>query len=263
MDIGQRLKQARLEAGLSQRQLCGEEITRNMLSQIENGSARPSMDTLRFLAAQLNKPISYFLEEETVTSPNQALMAQAKAAFAQKDPVLEILKNYQSPDPVFDWEYHFIYALSAMDLARSVLAEGKPEYAWALLEEAADHGRQTPYYTPENETARLVLCYEARPQNARELAKQLPDFGKQILLLAQAQTDPLLRGRILDAFPDHDPRWHLLRADAWFQEGSYSKAIFHYEQAPQGKPVYERMEICYKELEDFKNAYFYAIKARE
>ena len=47
MDLGRRLKQARLDAGLSQRQLCGTEITRNMLSQIENGNARPSMDTLR------------------------------------------------------------------------------------------------------------------------------------------------------------------------------------------------------------------------
>lgn len=34
MELGQRLKQARLEAGMSQRQLCGDVITRNMLSQI-------------------------------------------------------------------------------------------------------------------------------------------------------------------------------------------------------------------------------------
>jgi transcriptional regulator with XRE-family HTH domain len=53
MELGQRLRQARLEAGLSQRQLCGDTITRNMLSLIENGSARPSMDTLRCLAARL------------------------------------------------------------------------------------------------------------------------------------------------------------------------------------------------------------------
>ena len=35
MELGEKLKQARLETGLSQRQLCGEEITRNMLSLIE------------------------------------------------------------------------------------------------------------------------------------------------------------------------------------------------------------------------------------
>ena len=61
MELGDKLRQARLDAGLTQRQLCGDRITRNMLSQIENGLARPSMQTLRYLAGQLKKPVSYFL----------------------------------------------------------------------------------------------------------------------------------------------------------------------------------------------------------
>ena len=59
MTLGEKIKQARLEAGLSQRQLCGEEVTRNMLSQIENGAARPSMATLSYFAARLGKNISW------------------------------------------------------------------------------------------------------------------------------------------------------------------------------------------------------------
>ena len=81
MELGEKLRQARLEAGLSQRQLCGEEITRNMLSQIENGSAKPSMDTLRYFAQRLGKPVSWFLEEEGAISPNSQVMAAARAAF--------------------------------------------------------------------------------------------------------------------------------------------------------------------------------------
>ena len=77
MDFGEKLKQARLEAGLSQRQLCGDVITRNMLSQIESGKARPSMATLQYLAGKLGKPVGYFLEEDIVLSPNIALMEQA------------------------------------------------------------------------------------------------------------------------------------------------------------------------------------------
>ena len=104
MELGKRIKQARLDAGLSQRQLCGERLTRNMLSLIENGSARPSMDTLQFLAGQLNKPISFFLEEEAVTSPNQAAMAEARRSWQQKDAtgVLNALSGYQFPDETFD-----------------------------------------------------------------------------------------------------------------------------------------------------------------
>ena len=74
MELGARIRQARLDAGLSQRQLCGDVITRNMLSQIENGSARPSMDTLKYLAQQLGTTISYFLDEQAISSPNVALM---------------------------------------------------------------------------------------------------------------------------------------------------------------------------------------------
>lgn len=62
MELGERLRQERIAQGLSQRQLAGEKITRNMLSQIENGSATPSVDTLCYLAQQLHKPVSFFLE---------------------------------------------------------------------------------------------------------------------------------------------------------------------------------------------------------
>ena len=85
MELGEKLKQARLEAGVSQRQLCGEVITRNMLSRIENGFARPSMDTLRQFAQRLGKPISYFLEEEILRQANAeaaAILDKASADIA-------------------------------------------------------------------------------------------------------------------------------------------------------------------------------------
>ena len=95
MDIGQKIKAARLEAGLSQRQLCGETITRNMLSLIESGRARPSMDTLRYLAGQLEKPVSYFLEEQAV-SPEREEMRQVRLALARQ--CVEVLNDAAGKD---------------------------------------------------------------------------------------------------------------------------------------------------------------------
>ena len=40
MELGQKLRRARQELGLTQRQLCGDTITRNMLSLIESGVYR-------------------------------------------------------------------------------------------------------------------------------------------------------------------------------------------------------------------------------
>ena len=42
MTLGQKLKKARLDRGLTQAQVVGDRITRNMLSQLENDLASPS-----------------------------------------------------------------------------------------------------------------------------------------------------------------------------------------------------------------------------
>ena len=81
MTLGEKLRQARREAGLSQRQLCGQVITRNMLSQIEHDTARPSMDTLRYLAGRLGKSLGYFLDEESVSLPILGVIRKAREAW--------------------------------------------------------------------------------------------------------------------------------------------------------------------------------------
>ena len=261
MELGQRLRQARLEAGLSQRQLCGEEITRNMLSQIENGSARPSMDTLRYFAARLGKPMSYFLEEQAILSPNQHLMDDAR----QGGDVLALLKDYQSPDPTFDRERWLLEALACMDAARQALTDQKPGYARTLLQQAADAGAQTPYYTPELERRRLLLCYEAG-MDARQLVTQLPPLDTELLLRAQAALndgDPKRCARLLDASETRDPKWYFLRGQAHMALEEYAPAAEYFLRAEESRKVYALLEACYRELEDYKQAYFYACKQRE
>lgn len=62
--LGDRLRQARIEAGLSQAKLGEPHFTRAHISAIELGKIRPAMKSLEFLAAKLGKPLSYFLEDE-------------------------------------------------------------------------------------------------------------------------------------------------------------------------------------------------------
>ena len=61
MTLGQKIRQTRLARGLTQKELAGEQITRNMLSQIEHGAAQPSMRTLEYLAAVLNVDAGWLL----------------------------------------------------------------------------------------------------------------------------------------------------------------------------------------------------------
>jgi transcriptional regulator with XRE-family HTH domain len=62
--IGDKVKQLRKAKGLTQTDLAGEHMTKSMLSQIENGRALPSMNSLQFLAGRLGVDAGYFLEGE-------------------------------------------------------------------------------------------------------------------------------------------------------------------------------------------------------
>ena len=64
MNIGTKIKEIRKQRGITQAQLCGDIITRNMLSQIESGKASPSIATLSQIAKQLNVPIEYLVSED-------------------------------------------------------------------------------------------------------------------------------------------------------------------------------------------------------
>ena len=63
MTIGEKIKKLRCDRGMTQSMLCGDFITRNMLSQIENGVAKPSIDTITYIADKLGIPAGFLLTD--------------------------------------------------------------------------------------------------------------------------------------------------------------------------------------------------------
>lgn len=269
MELGAKIKQARLEMGLSQRQLCADVITRNMLSQIENGSARPSMDTLRYFAARLEKPVSWFLEEQAVLLPNQQIMGAARQHFSAGEyrQVTQLLAGYKAPDGIFDQECRLLEALSLMELAKQAAEEGKSVYAQTLLEKAWSAGEQTVYFTAAQRREWLLAASVADPGRAGQLAQQLPKDDRELLLRARAAMDVgayAESARLLDAVQVRDPQWNLLRGQAAMGQKDYALAAQYLLLAEQTYPMVcaQALECCYRELEDYKMAYHYACKQR-
>jgi transcriptional regulator with XRE-family HTH domain len=60
--IGQRIREARHRAGLTQQQLAGERYTKAYVSALETGIARPSMVALSYLSERLGLPASHFID---------------------------------------------------------------------------------------------------------------------------------------------------------------------------------------------------------
>lgn len=227
MELGEKILKARLAAGLSQRQLCGQEITRNMLSQIEHGTAQPSMTTLKYLAARLEKPVSYFLDEEEPPVPqNEALEA-----------------------------------LNLLHQAETAAEQGKHIYASELLEKVNDP-------MPEIQRRKLLLLANLPGADESEICAQLPSLDEELFLRAKAalKSDKWSRClHLLEAMENQTaPRWHMLRGELYLRQKEYAQAAKHFHHAEETfqKETAAYLEQCYRELEDYKQAYFYACKQK-
>ena len=66
--LGERVRAARRERGMSQAQLAGEELTKGFISQVESGIVRPSVRSLQIIAARLGKPLDYFLGDSPLAT---------------------------------------------------------------------------------------------------------------------------------------------------------------------------------------------------
>lgn len=264
MELGEKLRQARLEAGLSQRQLCGEEITRNMLSLIEHGTAKPSMKTLQYLSSRLGKSVSYFLEETAVLSPNQGVMEEARryydlAQYALADTALE---GYRSPDPVYDREKALLEALIRLELGRQAMEGGRLRYALELLTSPV----ACPYCREALERQRLLLLGNLPGQ---AVSGSLPSLDPELLLRAREALDtgdPNRGAHLLEAMEARDSaRWHLLRGESLLQQKQWEDAAFHLMAAEASFPeeTQPKLEVCFREQGDFQKAYLYACKQRK
>ena len=81
MNLGEKIKAARLERHMTQKDVVGDYITRNMLSKIENGSATPSVKTLEYLAGALGLPAGYFMTDSNGDELTPGSVASARNHF--------------------------------------------------------------------------------------------------------------------------------------------------------------------------------------
>lgn len=83
--MGDRIRRARLAAGLSQQQLAGPGLTRSFVCRIEHGKVRPSPRTLEQFAARLGRPPDFFTLE---TAGSDQLQAEGRRLLTESDRLL-------------------------------------------------------------------------------------------------------------------------------------------------------------------------------
>ncbi len=260
MELGARLRQERLAKGLSQRQLCGDVITRNMLSQIENGTARPSMDTLLYLAAKLEKPVSYFLGGQTEKPAAERLIRQARAALEERqwEQLGALLEQYQESHALYDTEFWLLKEYWLLHRAETALREERRQYVLELLTEAEKAEKQTVYGSALSRN-RMLLQAKVDPQ------APLPTEDELLLLRAQralAEKNLCQCAALLESCEEKNDLWWQLYGELALGQGQYERAAQAFNQVER-PALYGKLEECYRRLENYQKAYEYACKQRE
>lgn len=274
--IGERIKLRRKELGLTQSQLCKDKITRNMLSCIENGNACPSIDTLIFLADQLKMPFEYFLSEDsqyTTLYKRLEHINDIRKAFALKqyDECERLCIQTDSDDA----EILMIMAECKLMLARAAMDKYKLNTALKLLtdcEEIADkslysagkHKATVSFYKTliNSIKSNEYPVFENVSSGVLLVEEDFVFFVCSLWLIGDLSHDS--REEVFDKFKD--PVYNnFINATLALNQQKYNDAISLFLNVINTSANFflkyfaaKNLELCYKETDDFKNAYEYA-----
>lgn len=149
MNIGKRIRQLRLSKLMTQADLAGDQITRNMLCNIERGTALPSLPTAMYLAGRLGVPVGLLLAEEGGEFPYRKMieMPNILRAFAAGDFTGCLSLLHSSFPAERDDELSLLCAEAEFGAARNAFEEGRFRRAAAAFDRGVTAAGQTVYDT--------------------------------------------------------------------------------------------------------------------
>lgn len=164
-ELGTRIKEARIAKKMTQSQVVGTFITRNMLSQIENGIAMPSINTLEYLAEVLDLPdildfLSVPADEETTHIVDLAASITSAKNAAKEGRWQDLAGMEDSyPEELSD-EFQALLAQAFLALAKSA-APGDPALAASYLSKTIRYADQGLYANASVKAEAVLLLQEA------------------------------------------------------------------------------------------------------
>lgn len=270
MTLGEKIKARRRELKMTQSELAGGEITRNMISAIEKDKASPSLSTLKYLAASLDVPVPYLLTEE-----NDLFFYVKKERMPAIKSALET-KNYNAcislilKIDTLDDELYFILAKCYFELGVSSVMLGSLLSAKKQLTLAKEYCNRTMYDT--SRFTAIIPLYLAIANNINSPLLEFEEdrFAMEMESCFDYEFYKYLTLNFDFHYSNYQYRTHI-EAKKVIKERKYQdalKLLLELESTKSDFPynaylmfgVYADLEACYKQLYDYENAYRYSSK---
>lgn len=270
MAIGEKIKECRLYRNMTQSELVGDRITRNMLSAIEGGKATPSLETILYLAERLDIPVGFLLSEQNDLAfyiKNQQ-MPEIKSLLSSKK-FQECAKRIAELD-FLDDELAYILATCHFEMAVSYAKNGAFDSASESIRLCGEYSSKTAY-----DTSRYELILPLYAAFVKNINAPLLEFDGNTFYECMLSVSDYEFFRYLECdfdFPYKNSQFKLhMQAKKLIKERRYTDAIGILLQIEAHKHkfeyniylmfgVYADLDNCYKQICDFENAYRYSSK---
>ncbi|HET7028811.1 MAG TPA: helix-turn-helix transcriptional regulator [Candidatus Limnocylindrales bacterium] len=209
--IGMRLREARLRAGLTQREVAEGRYTKAYVSALENGLIKPSVAALNFLAARLGTSASALLADPDVGL--QRIEADVRLAAGEWQQAADVYRTLL--DRAADERNR---AELQLGLAEALGRQGKARESLALAVEAASRFERLGHRREQAVARYWVASAHHQAGNAEEALQILGDLLGEV------------RGG-LDVAPDFEVRILVAMAMAETHNGRAERALAHLTEA--------------------------------
>lgn len=292
--LGQRIKEERLNQQMTQKVLAGDYITRNMLSQIENDQAKPSITTIEFLAKQLNRPVGYFMDEKSKVEELSDIVKELLVDYHNHNckKVLETLNNIQHNNPQMfkhdilkDIYINCNFKEASSYKEQGMYKEAKTCYLNLLaLEDEMMMNADVMLYKIYNQLVEVTTFlgeleeahqYDERAKKTINKLVSTREVQGMYLKLTQGQYQEALEcateidANALDSY--NKARYNMVVGTSYYYLKQFEKAITYLEEAVlyyEDKTynsilvmMCEELSKCFTHLEDYHKAILYMQKA--
>lgn len=293
-NLGQKIRELRLIKQMTQKELAGSQITRNMLSQIESGSATPSVKTLEYLAGVLGKPVGYFIDTDE-KEDEMTLLIKELIGLKERGNLREVAHkmerllgerpNIGSNAIIMDLYINTHMMLGheglragnydeAIEALRAILTFERPMLlmndcylykVYSFLSEAYTYKDQAEEAKAYNDKAKMLVDKISADRKVQSLYMKWLDEDYDGLVDAFESQEH----ESLDAY--NLARYKMIQGNTFFKKAKFQEAAFFLEQALDyfeeekikslADLVCHELSKCYSELEDYKKAFSYLEKA--
>lgn len=278
MNIGEKIRRLRLSKLMTQADLAGDCITRNMLCSIERGAALPSLPTAVYLAGRLGVPVGFLLAEEGEEFPYRKMteFPNVKRAFAsgdfegalallnasfqnEKDDETSLLRaeaEYGSARRAFE-EGHFRRAAAAFDRAMEAAGETVYDTAW-MRARTAVYFRYLGGVSP---TLISETLSEEEVESARAMGDEFCEYCMALDALEcgrDGEVSAYLARSGQSLYAARINALTLMKKEEYGEAQKALEALLDHPALSLGGLLYEvfgDMEVCCRKNDDYKRAY--------